>query len=259
MGIINCTPDSFYEGGRAPTRTAAVGLARRMAEEGADMLDIGGESTRPGSDPVSAGEEMARVVPVIEEIRGFCSLPLSVDTRKAVVAEKALDAGADIINDVSAMRDDAGMRVCAASRGCPVVLAHMRGTPKTMQQRPQYDDVVAEVIEELTGFAEAAVNAGVDRSKIILDPGIGFGKRLADNLRLLRSADRLRASGYPLLIGLSRKSFIKTLLDLPAENRLAASLAAEAYVVLKGADIIRVHDVAETVALVKMLSAIQTA
>lgn len=259
MGIVNCTPDSFYADSRAGTKAAAVEFARGMVDAGADILDIGGESTRPGSESVPALEEAARVVPVIEEVRGFCDLPISIDTQKADVAERALDAGADIVNDVSAMRMDADMRSLAAARGCAVVLMHMRGTPKTMQREPSYTDAVREVVDELSEFADSAMAAGVERDKIVLDPGIGFGKRLNDNLRLLKRIDVVHELGFPVLIGLSRKSFIETLLGLPVEERLAASLAAEAYVVLKGAEIVRVHDVTETVHLSKMLAAIQTA
>ncbi len=259
MGIVNCTPDSFYAGSRTYTKEAAVELARGMVGAGADILDIGGESTRPESDSVRASEETARVVPVIEAIRGFCDLPISIDTRKAEVAERALDAGADIVNDISAMREDSGMRNLVAARGCPVVLMHMRGTPKTMQRDPWYADTVREVAAELAGFADFTMAGGVERDKIVLDPGIGFGKRLIDNLRLLKHIDALHELGFPVLIGLSRKSFIEKLLGLPAEERLSASLAAEAYVVLKGAEIVRVHDVRETVHLVKTLSAIQKA
>jgi dihydropteroate synthase len=259
MGIVNCTTDSFYTDSRAGTKAAAVELARRMIEAGADILDIGGESTRPGSDSIPADEEADRVVPVIEEIRGFCDLPISIDTQKADVAKLALDAGADIVNDISAMRADADMCPLVASRRCAVVLMHMRGTPKTMQKDPSYVDAVKEVVDELAGFADSAVAAGVDRDKIMVDPGIGFGKRLNDNLRLLKHIDAMHGLGYPVLIGLSRKSFIETLLGLPVEERLAASLAAEAYVALNGAEIIRVHDVRETVHLSKVLAAIQTA
>ena len=259
MGIINCTADSFYPGSRAADNAAALALAESMIEAGADILDIGGESTRPGSDSVDAREEAERVVPVIEEIRGLCNLPISIDTRKAVVAEQALNAGADIINDISALRDDEKMSDLAASRGCAVVLMHMRGSPKTMQQSPYYDDAVTEVVGELSRFIDSALSAGIDRNRIIVDPGIGFGKRLCDNLRLLKCIDDFHKLGYPVLVGLSRKSFIEKLLDLKVEERLAASLAAEAYVVLKGAEILRVHDVAETVQVVKTLCAIQNA
>ncbi|MBN1686091.1 MAG: dihydropteroate synthase [Spirochaetales bacterium] len=259
MGIINCTTDSFYPGSRVGTFAAAVERARSMARAGADMLDIGGESTRPGSDPVDADEEIARVVPVIEAVRGFSDLPISVDTRKAGVAGRALDAGADIVNDISALRDDEQMGALVSSRGCPVILMHMRGTPKTMQQHPYYDNAVSEVVEELSGFTQAALHRGIDRSRIILDPGIGFGKRLSDNLQIMKCIKEVRKLGYPVLVGLSRKSFLQKLLDLQVEDRLAASLAAEAYVALEGAEILRVHDVAETVQLVRTLYAIQNA
>ena len=259
MGIVNCTPDSFYSSSRVNTKTAAVELARSMMDAGADILDIGGESTRPGSVSVSVEEEIARVVPVIKEIRDFSDLPVSIDTRKSEVAARALDAGADIVNDISAMRDDADMPDLVATRKCPVVLMHMRGTPKTMQRNPYYDDAVPEIVAELSAYIDTALSAGVERGNIILDPGIGFGKRLCDNLQLLKHIDEIRNLRYPVLVGLSRKSFIEKLLGLPVEERLTASLAAEAYVILKGADIIRAHDVAETVQLVKTLDAIQTA
>lgn len=259
MGIVNCTPDSFYPASRVEARSAAAESARDMIDSGVDIIDIGGESTRPGSDPVGAGEEIERVVPVIEEVRSFTNTPISVDTRKAAVAQKALEAGADIINDVSAAREDAEMPALAASYNCPVVLMHMRGTPKTMQKEPFYADTVSEVVSELLGFVEEALKAGVSREKIILDPGIGFGKRLSDNLILLKHIDALRQTGHPVLVGLSRKSFIQKLLGLPVEERLAATLAAEAFVALEGVEILRVHDVEETVQLVKMLHALQTA
>ena len=230
-----------------------------MIDEGTDILDIGGESTRPGSDPVSAGEEAERIVPVIEEIRRWSDVPISADTRKAVVAEKALEAGADIVNDVSGLGDDPDLPALVAEKGCPVVLMHMRGSPKTMQQDPFYEDVVSEVTKELREKVELALSHGISGGRIILDPGIGFGKRPSDNLQLLRHIGELRTSGYPVLVGLSRKSFIDKLLRVPVEERLAASLAAEAYAILQGAEIIRVHDVKETVHLVKMLAAIQTA
>ena len=230
-----------------------------MVEDGADILDIGGESTRPAADPVAVGEELERVIPVIEGIRLWSDIPISIDTRKAQVAERALDAGADIINDVSALRDDADMPVLAAERGCPVVIMHMRGTPQTMQQEPVYHDVVAEVTEELQRWAETVLSRGISRGRIIVDPGIGFGKRLSHNLKLLRHIAEIRKAGYPVLVGLSRKSFIDKLLHIPVEDRLAASLAAEAYTIHQGTEIIRVHDVRASVQLARMLAAIQTA
>jgi dihydropteroate synthase len=259
MGIVNTTPDSFYPGSRKHGTAEALEAVRTMVDEGADIVDVGGESTRPGSDPVSAEEEIRRVVPVVEGARRFTDIPISIDTRKALVAAAALDAGADIVNDISALRDDPEMGLLAAERGCPVILMHIRGTPKTMQENPRYDDPVAEVIQELSDRASEALRYGIRRESIVLDPGIGFGKRLADNLQLLKHINRIRDLGYPVLVGLSRKSFIDKLLGLQVEERLAATLAAEAYTAARGADILRVHDVKETVHLVRMLAAIESA
>lgn len=259
MGIVNATPDSFYPGSRRQAVDEALRTVRTMVEDGADIIDIGGESTRPGSDPVAPEHEIERVIPIIEAVREFTTVPISIDTRRARVAEAALDAGADIINDISALRDDCEMGPLAAQRQCPVVLMHMRGTPQTMQQRPHYDDAVGEVVEELAERVAVAEKHGILPEMLILDPGIGFGKRLQDNLLLLRYIGRIRDLGCPVLVGLSRKSFIDKLLDLPVEQRMAASLAAEAFAVMQGAEIIRVHDVRESVHLVKMLSAIGSA
>ena len=265
MGIVNCTPDSFYPGSRRESREAAVAAARRMIAEGADILDIGGESTRPGSDPVGAGEEQERVVPVIDALRGESGIPISVDTRKAQVAEAALAAGADIVNDVSGLRDDPELGALLAARGVPVVLMHMQGTPKTMQRRPHYEDTVADILEVLRERIAVATDAGIAGDRIICDPGIGFGKTVGDNLRILRELSRLRAElDMPVLVGLSRKSFIGKVLGdaddapLPVEERLTGTLAAHAWAASEGADILRVHDVAETVQLVTMLEAIAT-
>ncbi|MFO7782269.1 MAG: dihydropteroate synthase [Spirochaetia bacterium] len=267
MGIVNCTPDSFYPGSRRETREAAIAAARRMIGEGADILDIGGESTRPGSDPVGAEEERERVVPVIEALRAESGIPVSVDTRKAAVAGAALAAGADMVNDVSGLRDDAELAPLVAARGVPVVLMHMQGTPKTMQRRPHYEDTVADILEVLRERIAVATDAGIARDRIICDPGIGFGKTVADNLRILRGLSRFRAElDMPVLVGLSRKSFIGKVLGeageagepLPVEERLTGTLAAHAWAAREGADILRVHDVAETVQLVTMLEAIAT-
>ncbi|MFP4374968.1 MAG: dihydropteroate synthase [Spirochaetaceae bacterium] len=264
MGIVNCTPDSFYPGSRRESREAAVAAARGMIAEGADILDIGGESTRPGSDPVGLDEERRRVVPVVDALREHCDTPISVDTRKAVVAEAALDAGADIVNDVSGLRDDPELGPLVAARGVPVVLMHMQGTPKTMQRRPHYEDTVADILEVLRERIALATGAGVAAERIIVDPGIGFGKTVADNLRILRELSRLRAElDAPVLIGLSRKSFIGKVLGtadapLPVEERLVGTLAAHAWAAREGADILRVHDVAETVQLLEVLEAIAT-
>lgn len=259
MGIINCTPDSFYPGSRRADTEAAVAEAERMVASGADILDVGGESTRPGSDPVDADEELNRVVPVIEGIRRFSKVPVSVDTRKAGVAAAALDAGADIINDISALRDDPAMIPLAARRGAPVILMHMQGTPKTMQERPEYRDAPAEILAELKGYAEAAQAAGIRRENIIIDPGIGFGKRLEDNLAILARLDEFSAPGYPVLLGASRKSFIGMILGTGVEDRLVGSLAVHAWAHFYRADILRVHDVRETVQVLKILAALKGA
>lgn len=261
MGVINCTPDSFYAGGREPSAEAAVETAARMIREGADILDIGGESSRPGSAYIDADEEEARILPVIEQIRRHWDIPLSVDTRKAAVAEKALQAGADIINDISAMDDDPDMAILAAARRVPVILMHMKGNPLTMQKEPFYRDTLREIAEYLAGRAEAALNSGIREDRIILDPGIGFGKRLEDNLVLLRSLEELKKIGYPLLIGASRKSFIGALLGengspLPPEERLVGTITVHLWSMLKGVKIIRVHDVKPHAEMRKIYSAL---
>ncbi len=260
MGVINCTPDSFYPGSRRPGLEAALEAARSMIAAGAHILDVGGESTRPGSDPVASGEEIRRVVPVLEAIRRESEVLLSVDTRKPEVAEAALAAGADILNDISALRADrmgegrAGMAALAARHGVPLVLMHMRGEPKTMQDQPLYRDVVSEVLEELAAAVQFAAAAGVQ--KLIVDPGIGFGKRLQDNLRLLKNLGALRALGCPVLVGLSRKSFLGAVTGAPVEGRLAATIAADTLAILAGADIVRVHDVQEAVETVRLVQAV---
>ncbi len=253
MGILNCTPDSFFPGGRAESLATAVNQAREMIRSGADILDIGGESSRPGSDPVSLHIELERVLPVVQEVRAFSEIPISVDTRKSEVARRAVLVGADIINDISALNEDPEKAEVAAEHGAALVLMHMRGTPATMQDSPFYQDAVGEILNELQPAIELARKAGVPDNAIILDPGIGFAKRLEDNISVLREIPRLRASGFPILIGHSRKSFLGALLAdkhgkaRPVEGRLAASLAVTLYAASHGAEILRVHDVAETV------------
>ncbi len=265
MGILNATPDSFFLESRVEPGTDAVARARAMVAAGADLLDVGGESSRPGSDYVDADEEIARVVPVIRAIRAFSDIPISIDTRKLAVAREAVAAGADMINDISALRDDPDLAPFAAERGLPVVLMHMRGTPRTMQQNPHYGDVVTEVLAELSAMADAAMAAGVARDRIIIDPGIGFGKRLQDNLVLLRSIERFTATGFPVLIGASRKSFIGALAAAegsqprPPEERLAGTLAVHLHAAAAGAHILRVHDVAETVQALRVSGALERA
>jgi dihydropteroate synthase len=244
MGVINVTPDSFYDASRKRTAEAALEAALSMAEAGAALVDVGGESTRPGAAYVGEEEELERVIPAIEAIRARSDVAISVDTRKSRVAKAALDAGADLINDVSALEDDPDMTSLAAARRSPVILMHKKGVPESMQDRPYYEDCPAEVFSYLIGAAARAIAAGVPQA--ILDPGIGFGKRLEDNLALLSSLDRLTASGYPVLVGLSRKSFIGAITGRPSEGRLPGSLAAACAAFESGALVFRVHDVAET-------------
>jgi dihydropteroate synthase len=256
MGILNCTPDSFHARSRLGTLREAVRAADDMIRAGADILDVGGESTRPGSQPVPVAEEIRRVVPVIEAIRAAGDSMISVDTRNRETAERALDAGADLVNDVSALAYDPGMARLVAERDVPLVLMHMRGTPKTMQDEAVYGDVVAEVLRELAARVDAAVAAGIPRRRIIVDPGIGFAKGTADNLGLLRGLAAFKELGLPILVGLSRKRFIGDITGLPVEERLAGTVAAGTLAVLHGADIVRVHDVAEAVAMVKVIGAV---
>jgi len=257
MGIVNVTPDSFSDAGVHYDRAAAVEAALRMEADGAAIVDIGGESTRPGSDAVSADEELERVIPVIEEIRKRSDVPISIDTTKARVAEAALDAGADIINDVTALRHDPAMRALAARRGVPVVLMHMRGAPKTMQHDIRFDDVVRDVGRELTEFRDAAMAAGIEREQIVVDPGIGFGKSGEHNLQLLARAHELTAIA-PLMLGASRKAFIGRITGREAgPERMAGSLAAVCAAARAGAVLVRVHDVRETVDFLRVMDAIR--
>jgi dihydropteroate synthase len=259
MGVLNVTPDSFSDGGRFASEADAVLHGIGMAAEGADIIDVGGESTRPGAEPVDAAEEAARVVPVVRRLAREVDVAISVDTTKAAVAEAALDAGAVIVNDVSAMRVDDAMAAVVAGSGAGVVLMHMLGNPRTMQADPRYDDVVAEVTTVLAGWAAEAEAAGIARDHIVLDPGIGFGKTAAHNLSLLRRLDRVVATGYPVLVGPSRKSFIGLTLGLPLEERLEGTAAAVAWAVASGARIVRVHDVRPMVRIVRMTEAIRDA
>jgi len=243
MGILNITPDSFSDGGRYFSTTAALAGARLLIDEGADILDVGGESTRPGSEPVSAVEEMERVLPVIAALRQNFDCPLSVDTWKADVAEAALAAGADIINDISGLSFDPRMAGVIARSGAGVVIMHIRGTPRDMQKDPHYEDVTGEVGEWLARQVELALAAGVRREQIVIDPGLGFGKRLEDNFTLLRELGRLGELKLPILAGPSRKSFIGRVLDLPPDDRVEGTAAAVTAAILNGARIVRVHDV----------------
>ena len=260
MGILNVTPDSFSDGGRFKTRDAAMRQAMAMIDQGADIIDIGGESTRPGSDPVSETEELDRVIPVIEALRAESATPVSIDTMKPAVARAAIGAGANIWNDVTALRFADDSPAAAAELGVPIVLMHMRGDPKTMQaDLAPYDDVVADVAAFLTGRAGAAEAAGVSRENIWLDPGIGFGKSLEDNLALTRGLRQVSELGLPVLYGASRKRFI-ALLDPAADSaadRLGGSMAAAIAAAEGGARVLRVHDVAETAQALKVWRAIK--
>jgi dihydropteroate synthase len=266
MGILNVTPDSFSDGGSYDRAEVAIGQARAIAAAGAAILDVGGESTRPGSDEVPVAEELARVLPVLDGLAGSYPLPISIDTRRAEVAAAAADRGATILNDTASLRDDPELAAVAAERGMTVVLMHRRGTPATMQRGiddgpPPYADVVDEVrafLEERVAFA---VEAGIPRERLVLDPGIGFGKRFEDNDRLLAELGRLRLPGVPLLVGASRKAFLGRFAAAgggdPEDSaaRLPGSLAVAAVCARAGVEILRVHDVAETVALLEALAA----
>ena len=245
MGILNVTPDSFSDGGHFLDTKIAVHHALRMADQGADIIDIGGESTRPGSDPVSINNELARVIPVIEGIRDESTIPISIDTYKSLVARKALEAGANIINDISGLNFDPEMVNIVRDHKVPIIIMHIKGTPKNMQVDPQYDDLIQEVINYFQKQIDFCRDNGVPKSKIILDPGIGFGKRLNDNFILIRELKRFTELGYPVLIGPSRKSFIGLTLDLPVEQRFEGTAAAITAGIMNGARIIRVHDVLE--------------
>ena len=256
MGIVNITPDSFYDGGAYDTLERAAEHAVFLAGHGADILDIGGESTRPGAETVPLHEELERVVPAIREIRRRVSIPLSIDTRKAAVARAALEEGADLINDISGLKFDPDMPGIAALFNCPVIVMHMQGTPGTMQIDPKYDDVIKEIRDYFLDRIKALQCAGISESNILLDPGIGFGKRLKDNLLILNRLDSFSKLGFPLVVGPSRKRFIGDVLGLPVSERLEGTSAAVAAAILRGANIVRVHDVREIKRVVKMIDAI---
>jgi dihydropteroate synthase len=257
VGVVNVTPDSFFDGGRYARAEAAIAHGLTLAAEAADWLDVGGESTRPGSEPVSVEEERARVLPVIEGLAKQCALPLSVDTRRAEVADAALARGATVVNAVAGLRDPELAGVCAA-HGATLVLNHMRGEPATMQRAPSYTDVVREVADELLADAARAESAGVPREKIWLDPGIGFGKRPREHsLVLIARLEELCGLGYPVLVGPSRKSFLGALTGLPAAERLPGTLAVATACVLAGARALRMHDVAAARQAVDVAAAIR--
>ena len=255
MGVLNVTPDSFSDGGRYASAQAAIDAGLRQVQAGAALIDVGGESTRPGSDPVPVAQELARVLPVIEGLRRACSAIISVDTSKPAVMHAAAAAGAGLINDVRALREPGALETAAAS-GCAVCLMHMQGEPRTMQGAPHYLDVVAEVRSFLLERVAASRAAGIGAERLLIDPGFGFGKNLAHNLALLRGLRSLGAAAPPLLVGLSRKSMLGTLTQRPAGERAAGSVALAVIAALNGARIVRAHDVAATVDALKVVAAV---
>ena len=257
MGVLNVTPDSFSDGGRYASPDLAVARGLEIEAEGADIIDVGGESTRPGAGETDVTDEIERVIPVIRALRKRTDIPISVDTMKSEVARQALDAGADIVNDVSACTRDPAMPGLAADSKAGVLLMHMRGTPRDMQHAPDYADVAREVVASLRARADALLERGVERERLAVDPGIGFGKTLDHNLELLARLNVLTATGYPVVVGLSRKSFIGTLTGRDVNDRLAGSLAALVFCMLRGARILRVHDVRESRDAVTVASALE--
>lgn len=243
MGILNVTPDSFYDGGKFADPSAAVNHALSMIHQGADIIDVGGESTRPGALAVSPKEEIRRTIPVIEKLRGMTDREISIDTSKSSVAREALSAGATMVNDISGLTFDGGMAETIAAHDAFVVIMHIQGTPETMQKDPRYNNLIDDVLSFLKERIDYAVRAGIRKEKIIIDPGIGFGKTLEDNYRLLNNIHRFRETGFPVLVGLSRKSLISRLIG--DEDRLPATIALNTVAIQGGADIIRVHDVRE--------------
>ncbi len=259
MGVLNVTPDSFSDGGLFVHPEAALRQGAAMAADGAAIVDVGGESTRPGSDPVSIDQETARVVPVVEALHGSISAHISVDTSKAEVARRALAAGAAIVNDVTALRGDPAMAEVVAEAGCPVCLMHMLGEPRTMQEDPRYDDVVGEVLRFLEERLAFALAAGVREEQVLLDPGIGFGKTLEHNLLLLRHLERFVALGRPVVLGTSRKRFLGAILDAEPQERLFGTVATTVMGAQAGAAVFRVHDVRPNVEALRVAEAVRTA
>ncbi len=254
MGVVNVTPDSFSDGGLFLDAEAAIAHGRELAEQGAEILDVGGESTRPGAEEVSAEEERARVEPVVAGLAG--NVTVSIDTSKLDVARAALDAGATIVNDVTALRNAPGIADLCAERDTGLILMHMQGDPRTMQEAPTYEDVVDDVKAFLAEQLEVAVGAGVAEERVWLDPGVGFGKNLEHNLELLRRMDELRELGRPLVVGASRKSFIGKVDGSAVDDRLGGTIASSVFAAAEGADVLRVHDVAEMAQALRMASAI---
>lgn len=258
MGILNITPDSFSDGGMHFDKVSAIDHALRMIGDGADILDIGGESTRPGSEPVSLDEELRRTLPVIEALADKISVPISIDTYKAAVAVKALEAGASMVNDISGLRFDPEMPDVVSRFKVPVVITHIKGTPKNMQVNPSYEALIPEIMEYFRNSIQLAIKSGIPEHMIILDPGIGFGKTFEHNLEIINNLDQFSRLGKPLLIGPSRKAFLGKILDgLPAQERLEGTAASVAISIIKGAHIVRVHDVKEMARVAKVADAIK--
>jgi dihydropteroate synthase len=259
MGVLNVTPDSFSDGGRFFDPDKALDHAYYLNESGADIIDIGGESSRPGAESVDADEEIKRVIPIIKKLAKKIKVPISVDTVKSEVAERAFDAGASILNDISALRMDEEMTALAAKSDAYVILMHMRGTPIDMQKNTDYDDMMGEISGFLKDSAFKAINKGVSKDKIIIDPGVGFGKSVEGNFIILKNLDKFHELGYPVMVGASRKSFIGKTLATDLGQRLEGSIAAACYAVLNGADIVRVHDVVETRRAITIIEKISAA
>lgn len=246
MGILNVTPDSFYNGGKYFDFDKAIERGKEIEKQGADIIDIGGQSTRPGAKPIDEKEEIERVIPIIKELSKEVKIPISCDTYRSKVAEKAISSGAKIINDISAFNIDKNLIDFLKRSDCGYVLMHMKGTPETMQLNPYYEDVIGEISEFFKEKLEILYKNGIDPERIVIDPGIGFGKRVCDNLKILKNLDKFKKFNRPILIGTSRKSFIGKILNLEAEERLEGTISTNVYAFLKGANIFRVHDVKET-------------
>lgn len=259
MGVLNLTPDSFFDGRRFLEPEAAVQHAFRMEAEGADIIDLGGESTRPGAQAVPLKEEFRRVLPVLKRLSGRLKVPISIDTYKSEVAERCIQCGAEMVNDISGLYFDPRMKEVVARHQVPVIVMHMKGTPRDMQKDPQYRDLIGEILSFFRESISRADAAGVPADKIIIDPGIGFGKSFAHNLDILKGLESFKVLGKPIMVGVSRKSFLGKILDLPVDERLEGSIAAALYAVLRGANIVRVHDVAATVRALRTVEAIQRA
>lgn len=259
MGILNVTPDSFSDGGHFFSKNSALSHARQMIEEGADIIDIGGESTRPGAQPVSIQEELDRVIPIVEKIRVEYPTKISVDTSKSQVMHEAIAAGADMINDIMALRGEGCLETAAIDEQVQICLMHMQGEPRTMQNNPCYDDVVGDIKTFLLERVQTCLNAGISSNRLLIDPGFGFGKTVTQNLLLMKNLQVFVNLGYPVLIGVSRKSLIGTILNKPVIERKYGSLALAVLAVSKGAAVIRTHDVAATVDALKMINAVNNA